>query len=60
MQVYAIVGLRFAEVDRSIRSWIFLQIDNVPEGLAIGILAVIFQELLQAGGSGRCDLNRPR
>jgi hypothetical protein len=46
-------------MDRSVRSWIFFQVDNVPEGVAIGILAILLQELLQTGGGGRCDLNRP-
>ncbi len=60
MQVYAIVGFGFAEVDRSIRGWVFFQVDNIPERVAIGILAVLLQELLQTGGGRRCDLNRPR
>jgi hypothetical protein len=60
MQVYAIVGFSFAEVDCSIRGWVFFQADNVQEGVAIGILAILLQELLQTGGGRRCDLNGPR
>jgi hypothetical protein len=58
VQVDAIVGFSLAQKDRSIRSWVFFQVDDVPESIAIGILAVVFQELLQTGVGGRCDLNR--